>query len=71
MHALKGLSQLGIGSPTNKDIKGKKLTPSGGVRVTGPGESGETAVRLAYETSFPKRWTSAYALVGPTIKSEM
>lgn len=40
MITLKGLTQLGIGSPTNKDIKGKKITPSGGVRVTGPGESG-------------------------------
>lgn len=40
MIALKGLSQLGFGSPTNKDIKGKKITPSGGIRVTGPSESG-------------------------------
>ena len=53
MHALKGLSQLGIGSPTNKDIKGKKLTPSGGVRVTGPGESGNAGT-VGLRDKFPQ-----------------
>jgi hypothetical protein len=53
MITMKGLSQLGIGSPTNKDIKGKKITPSGGVRVAGPGESGNGG-KLWLQEKFPQ-----------------
>lgn len=49
----RGLSELGIGSPMGRNVRGKKITPSGGVRVAGPTESGN-AGKLELRDKFPR-----------------